>query len=176
MSMAYHIGLTGPARTTATRTHRASMKRQSGPKIAELGRDHLRGGHVALEGAHVAREAVHPGAAAHVDEHGAVAAAHRDLGTHAVAPEPVDLALLERLRHGQAEIDALADEGARHRRDGDALALRIVSGLDQQAPQPHIDPRRRTDGAALEDREIAAPCAEVAMHDQEPVHALALCA
>jgi len=37
------------------------MKRESSPKIAELGRDHLRVGHVALEGAHVAREAVHPG-------------------------------------------------------------------------------------------------------------------
>src|SRR5437870_10982437 len=60
MSMAYDIG--SPAQhAPPLREHRASMKRQSGPKIAELGRDHLRVGHVALEGAHVAREAVHPG-------------------------------------------------------------------------------------------------------------------
>src|SRR5207244_5310245 len=53
-------------------------------------------------------------AAAHVDENGAVAAAHRDLGSHAVAPVPFDLALLILLSRAQDVIYAIIAVTYRH--------------------------------------------------------------
>src|SRR6516165_4441167 len=114
-----------------------------------------------------------PVAAPHVEHHGADSAAYRDLGTHAVGPEAVDLALLQRLRRGDAEIHAGALR-ARHRRDLHLIAREVDAGFDQQAAQPHVDPRRRADAASLHDAKIATLAAEILVHDQEPVHALAL--
>ena len=54
-----------------------------------------------------------------------------------------------------AEID-VAPGRARHRRDRHAVARGVDAGRDQQPPQPHLDPGRRADAAALDDAEIAA--------------------
>ena len=54
------------------------------------------------------------------------------------------------------------------------VPFRIDAGLQQQPAQPHLDPRRRTDAAALNGTDVAALGAEILMQDQKPVHALGL--
>ena len=112
-------------------------------------------------------------AAPHVEHDRADAAPHRDFRAHAVGPEAVDLAFLQRLGRGEAEIDAGADR-ARHRRDLHLVADKIDAGLGQQSAQAFIDPRRGADAASFDDGEIAAAGAKIGMHDQEPIHALRL--
>ena len=105
--------------------------------------------------------------------HGADTAAQRHFGAHAVRPEAVDLAFLEGLGSGHAEIDAGAKR-AGHRRNGHVVAYKIDSGGCQKAAQAFVDPGRRTDTAAFDDGEIAAFGAEIGMHDEKPIHALGL--
>ena len=45
---------------------------------------------------------------------------------------------------------------ARHRRDLHLVAFEIDAGLDEQAAQAFVDPRRGADAAALDDGNIAA--------------------
>ncbi len=111
------------------------------------------------------------GAAPHIEHDAADARCHRQLGGHAVGPEPVDRALFERLGRGQAEIDARS-RCARHRADADVVALRIEAGGGEQPAQPHLDPGRGPDAAPSKRGEVAARDAEIAAHHQKPVHAL----
>jgi len=112
-------------------------------------------------------------AAAHVEHDGADAAPHRYFRAHAVRPEAVELAVLQRLRRHDAEIRHVA-ENAGHRRDVDLVAIEIDAGGHQQPAQAGIDPWRGADGAAFDDAEIAALGADIGAHHQEPVHALGL--
>src|SRR6516164_10960623 len=112
-------------------------------------------------------------AAAHIENAGADAPPHRDLGPHAVCPEPVDQAVFERLRRGQSEIDA-GPRGSRHRGDPDPIALQIDASFSQQPAEPHLDPGCRSDAAPLDHADIAAPGAEIGAHDEKPIHALRL--
>src|SRR5437764_478493 len=54
------------------------------------------------------------------------------------------------------------------------VARQVDAGLDQQAPQPDVDPRRRADALAFDYADVTARGAEILVHHQEPVHALAL--
>src|SRR4030095_3994547 len=85
-------------------------------------------------------------------EHRADSPPHRDLRPHAIRPEPVDRALLQRLRRGDAEVDAGAVR-ARYRRDRDVIAHQVEAGCDEEAAQALLDPGRRPDSAALDDVE-----------------------
>ena len=94
-------------------------------------------------------------AAPHVENEGSDAAAHRDLGAHAVGPEAVNLALLERLRGGHAEVHAGALR-PRHGSDRTSSRCTIDAGSLEQTAQPHVDPGCRADAAPLDDAGIAA--------------------
>ena len=120
----------------------------------------------------VVETAGRPVAAPHVEHDGADPARHRDLGRHAVGPEPVDLAVFQRLRRGQAEIDARCRSRPAPGRCGCRRGADRARRRSSRRAQPHLDPGRRADAPALERREVAARDAEVGAHHQEPVHAL----
>ena len=112
-------------------------------------------------------------ATAHIEYDSAHAAPDSNFRAHTVGPNPVDLAVFERLGRSHAEIDA-GPERPRHRRDRDAVALQIDARLGQQPAQPHLDPGCGADAAALDHIDVAALGAELRIHDQKPVHTLRL--
>jgi len=77
-----------------------------------------------------------PVAAAHVEDDGADAPAHRDLGAQAVRPKPLDPTVFELFGSGYAKIDEPRPRRSRHRGDRHAVARQIDPGFYQQPAQP----------------------------------------
>ena len=71
-----------------------------------------------------------PVATPHIEHDGSDPALHRDLGAHAVGPEPVNATLLERARRGDSEVDTCA-LGAGHRHDFHLICGQVESGAGQ---------------------------------------------
>src|SRR5262249_13638521 len=112
-------------------------------------------------------------AAAHIKHDRSNAPSHGHLRPHAIGPEPIDLALLERPRRRETEVDAFSGR-ARHRRDFHIVPIEIKTGLNEKPAKPHVDPGRCSDAATLNHLEIPSPGSQVLMHDKKPVHALSL--
>src|SRR4029079_18354297 len=107
---------------------------------------------------------------AHIEHDCSDATAHGHLRPHAVGPEAVDLAILECSGRRETEVDALTRR-ARNRRDLHAIPIEIEAGLDEKPTEPHVDPRCRSDTAALDHLQVPSPGLQVLMHDEKPVHA-----